>query len=185
MEDVKEVQESTEQKPVEVVTETVQPGEKTDSALLLKSLQEERDKRRDLEAEVEKLKTQPQSDVFSDEGKLLKKEIDDLKLADARREEQAQLSSLQTQFPAIKDKQAEFDEYRQQNPGMHLTTAAKAFLVERDLFEAPSRKGLEKQSGGGRQAPKDGYSADDIADLRNNNFRQYKKLLQEGKIKVD
>ena len=175
----------------EVVTEspkaepvvTSQPGEKTDSALLLKSLQEERDKRRELEAQLA-LQTPP-NDVFSDEGRLLKKEIDDLKAATARREEEERLSLVQSQYPAVKDKSAEFEQFRADNPGMRLETAAKAFLVENNLFDTQPRKGLERQTGGGRTAPKEGMSVDDITELRTTNFRKYSQLVREGKIKVD
>lgn len=184
MEDVNEVQESTEQTPVEVVTETV-PGEKTDSALLLKSLQEERDKRRDLEAEIATLKTQPVAEVFSDEGKLLADKIARLEQDRDDERRQNQMTQVQLQYPAIKDKSAEFDNYLAENPGMRLEVAAKSFLVENNLFESQPRKGLERQTGGGRVSPKEGMSVEDITDLRTNNFRKYAQLLREGKIKVD
>lgn len=172
--------------PATEMVVTAQPGEKTDSALLLKSLQEEREEKRELKAEIERLKTQTTpSSEFSDEGLLLKKEIDGLKAKDAQREALAQLSSLQTEYPALKDKQAEFDEYRTQNPGLPLSTAAKGFLIDHDLFEAPGRKGLERPSGGARVVPKAGMTAEDIADLRINDFRRYSKLLKDGKIEVE
>jgi hypothetical protein len=181
---VNETPVTEEQKVEEVVTP--QPGEKTDSALLLKSLQKEREEKRALEAQLKALQETPQSnEVFSDEGLLLKREIDALKQAQAQKDEQIALSGLQSQFPAIKDKAAEFENFRSENPGMRLETAAKAFLVENDLFEKPARKGLESQSGGGRVAPKEGMSAEDVKDLRNNNFRKYAQLLREGKIKVN
>ena len=63
-----------------VVKEEATPGTKTDSALLLKSLQEEREKRRELEEELTNLKSSvPSDEVFSDEGKALKSEINILK----------------------------------------------------------------------------------------------------------
>lgn len=175
----------TEQPKVEPVV-TPQPGEKTDSALLLKSLQEEREKRKLLEEENRTLKETPQiTEGYSDEGLRLKKEIDNMKLAQARRDEADTLSRIESQFPAVRDKSAEFEQYRTENPGMGIETAAKAFLVEKDLFTAPARKGLEKQLGGGRTPPKEGMSIEDVSDLRNNNYRKYSQMVREGKIKVE
>src|SRR3990172_10243909 len=62
----------------------IPPGSKTPSALLLKSLNEERAKRREAEAALQALQETPQpsynSDiVFSDEGKALQAEILELK----------------------------------------------------------------------------------------------------------
>lgn len=185
MEEVVNTPEAVTETPKTEAVVTTQPGEKTDSALLLKSLQEEREKRRLAEEEIANLKATPQNDVFSDEGLALKKEIDAIKATQALKDEREALSGLQSQFPAIKDKAAEFENFRSENPGMKLETAAKAFLVENDLFEKPARKGLERQSGGGRTAPKEGMSVEDVADLRVNNFRKYSQLLREGKIQVD
>lgn len=162
--------------------EVAQPGEKTDSSLLLKSLQEERDKRRELEAELKRLSEQS-AGPFSDEGQLLKKEIEDLKVQMTERDT---LASLQAKHPALADKLSEFNEFRAnpENAGMKLETAAKAFLVEKDLLTEPKpRKGLEKDSGGTRSQPKTGRTEEDIADLRQNNFRQYMREIKKGTLR--
>lgn len=188
MSDVNEGQVSTDQTPVEVVIETVpQPGEKTDSALLLKSLQEERDKRRDAEKELETFRSQQQTEeVVSDEGKVLLKKISDLenKLSDG--EKQKMFQNIQDKFPALKDKTAEFSDYQSANPGMSVETAAKAFLVENDLLETPKpRKGLEKPAGGGRTVPQVGLDMAAIEDLRVNNYRKYSDMVRKGQIKFN
>lgn len=171
--------------PVEEVTETVQPGEKTDSALLLKSLQEERERRRIAEAERDAIKAQTTPDVFSDEGLALKKQIDSLASQIASRDEKEILSSLENKFAPLKDKRAEFEQYRLDNPGMRLETMAKAFLIDNDLLEVPhTRKGLETTTGGGRQPVSTDLSVEEIRKIRETNSRQYIKLVKEGKIKV-
>lgn len=138
----------------------------------------------DLEAKLALLQTPPQ-DAFSDEGKALQEQIDELKKARELEIEQRTLSQLTEQHSALKDKSAEFEQFRADNPGMKLETAAKAFLVENDLYTTPTRKGLERQSGGGRTPPKEGVSVEDITLLRTTNYRKYSQLVREGKIKVE
>jgi len=67
---------------------------------------------------------------------------------------------------------------------MKLETAAKAFLVEKDLLSEPKpRKGLEKGSGGTRAQPKTGRTEEEIAELRKNNFRKYMRELKAGTLR--
>lgn len=174
----------------EEVTE-VRPGEKTDSALLLKSLHEERDKRRDVENRLKELeaelseKTTPE--VYSDEGKALQSEVNSIKAKLADTELKATLHELQVQNPALKDKMAEFELFRTnpENAGMNLRVAAKAFLVENDLIESPKqRKGLEKDTGGSREPVREGYTSDEVAQLRQTDYRKYTKMLRDGKISL-
>lgn len=159
------------------------PGEKTEPVLLLESLQKEREKRRELELQLENLKNQPAGDVYSDEGKLLKSEIDRLARELENRDRKDTLSQLTARFPALKDKASEFDEFLEENKGMKLETAAKAFLVERNLFETPSqRKGLERDTGGGRVPARTGRTAEEVSELRKTNYRQYEKELRAGTL---
>jgi hypothetical protein len=177
---------------VVVTTPVPKPGEKTDPALLLASLQEERAEVRRLKEENEVLRNQkptetPSGEVFSEEGKVL-----DAKIAQLQAEREAEklekaLSSVQTQFPVLADKAAEFEAYRAANPGMKLETAATAFLVENNLLETtPPRKGLELSSGGPK-APviNDGsMTPDEVDQLRITNYREYVKRLKEGTLKI-
>lgn len=185
-----EIPVSEESKPEEVVTtpEPVKPGEKTDSALLLKSLQEERERRRIAEeALAQKNSELVVTEPISDEGKFLKSQIDELKEKLSAKEKAEELLRLQSSFPALKDKGAEFEAFRSNpdNAGMKLETAAKAFLLENDLLTSPtSRKGLEKDTGGARVVPKTELTADEVRDLRVNDYRRYVRLLAEGKIKL-
>lgn len=171
---------------VEEVTNTApQPGEKTDPALLLKSLQEERDeKRRErelrlaAEERLRALETAPEPDVYSDEGQALKSQLKSL-------EDKIALKELADKFPQLKDKAPEFEDYRTNpaNAGMSIETAAKAFLVERDLLvKAEPRKGLETDTGGGRAPVKTGMTEEEKATLRTTNFREYSKRLKNGTL---
>lgn len=100
-------------------------------------------------------------------------------------EERTQLESIYAQYPVLKEKFAEFDEYRLTNPGMSLTVAAKAFLAEHDLLgQAPKRKGLEKAGGGVRTPPTGKMSVDDAKRLRETNYNEYRKMLMAGKIQI-
>jgi hypothetical protein len=85
----------------------------------------------------------------------------------------------------LKDKWEELEELRSQseNKGMNLRTAAKAFLVENGLLEAP-RKGLEKTTGGPRVPVSSGMTAEDVRILRETNFKKYQEMLEKGQIKI-
>jgi hypothetical protein len=168
---------------VEEVTETApQPGEKTDPALLLRELQEERREKRELKRKLDELKAapEPDPDVFSEEGIALKNEIKSIhdKLA---------LTELTAKYPQLKDKASEFEDFRAdpENKGMSVATAAKAFLAERNLLNvtpAP-RKGLETDTGGGRQPVKIGRTEEEVGELRTTNFRKYMQELKKGTLR--
>jgi hypothetical protein len=127
----------------------------------------------------------PSSDIFSDEGRALKREIEEQneKIAQLL-QENAKKDVLNT-FPILKDKWSEFDSYRNdpENKGMSIQTAAKAFMHDSGLFE-PTRKGLEKPTGGQRTPVNQAQSPEDIKTLRETNFRKYRAMLAKGEIKV-
>ena len=193
------VEETTPVEPVvleePVVTPAPKPGERTDPAMLLESLKDEREKRRILEEEKAKLEKDLQAakdapgntdEVFSEEGKVLKAQIDDLKGKLVATETKEKLQALQTIYPALKDKSTEFNDYRNDpmNAGMTLETAAKAYLAENDLLAKPipARKGLEQGIGGDRVPQKQGISPEEADDLRKTNYRQYSKMVKSGEI---
>lgn len=155
---------------------TTQAGDKTEPNLLLKSLQEERAKRRELEKLLEATKVEDNS-VYSDEGRMLKQEINALN-------EKIALKEITESFPALKDKLAEFNEYKQDYQGVPMEKVAKLFLAENGLLEKIQvRKGLEKSSGGIKSQPQTGMSQEELADLRKNNGKKYYEMLKAGKIK--
>ena len=182
MEDVKEAPQSTEPGGTE---EVPTPGSKTPPELLLKSLQEEREKRQELEGRIALLESSNSSDVLSDEGKALQGEILTLKSELSELRADNTKKDVLMSYPLIKEKWEEFESFRAdpENKGMNLRTAARAFLLENGLLE-PTRKGLEKTTGGGRVPTPQGMSMEDIKTLRETNFRKYQDLLEKGLIKV-
>ncbi len=159
------------------------PGSQTDPALLLKSLQEERERRKELEERIELLESSNSSDIFSDEGKTLQKQIQD---SNARIEQLTHESAKKDVFmehPILKEKLQEFETFLSdpENQGMPLKTAAKAFLVENGLLDAP-RKGLEKPTGGDRTPTSTKMTQEEIKTLRETNFKKYQQMLEQGLI---
>jgi hypothetical protein len=192
-EDVKPISESTETpveetEPVEeVVTESTQPqvkaGDKTPPNALLESLQKERAKRKELEELLTK-QNSPDIEVFSSEGIALQGRIQRLEAQLTAANEEKILSSVQSQYPALKDKMTEFEEYRQLNyPTANIESVAKLFLVENDLLQPKTPpKGLEKGSTGPRTIPKQGMTSEDVKDLRNKDYKKYTEMLMAGKL---
>jgi hypothetical protein len=169
-----------EENPVEV------PGSKTDSALLLKALQEERAKRKELEAELALKTTTSDDEDFSDEGKFLKQQIDDQnKKIDSLLQDKTR-DSIVSEYPLLKEKWHEFETFSQdpENQGMSLKTAAKAFMIENGLLETKPRLGLEKSTGGPRVPVNQDMTVEDIKKLRETNFRKYTEMLEKGQIKI-
>jgi len=169
----------------EEVTPKVQAGDKTDPNLLLKSLQDEREKRRLLEEELEQLKSSALSEdeVFSDEGKALKKQITTLTEKINSIEEEKNLQMVYAQYPVLKEKSEEFNTFRADYPRTKLDNVAKLYLAENGLLE-PTRKGLEKTTGGTRIPPTSGMTAEDVKTLRETNFKKYQEMLSKGLIKI-
>lgn len=126
------------------------------------------------------------NDVFSDEGKFLKKEITALKeelhsikKIEARRE-------VESLYPVLRDRKEAFEAFLEDddNKKLSIKKAAKLFLVENNLLspmETP-RKGLEKPTAGGQVKPEPGYTADEIRHMMKNDYKKYEALLRAGKI---
>jgi len=181
--------------PVEVTPSVTPPGSKTPPDLLLKSLQEERDKVKKLEDELNNLKSTSFSNNpsdLSDEARILNDRINALNSniqslvgqVETLTSESSRKDVLLT-YPVLKDKWAEFENYRSlpENKGMNIKTAAKAFLTDNGILEQP-RKGLEPNTGGPRVTPSTGMTSDQVADLRKNNFKEYQKKLAAGEITI-
>jgi len=173
----------------EVATEPAQPGEKTNSAQLLNSLQTEREKRRLAEEKIKLLEEENTNSTsvlseVSEEEKALESELSSIKSEVSALKEENTKKDLQLQYPVLKEKMAEFEEFRKSadNAGMSMQTAAKAYLAENGLLNAP-RKGLEKSTGGEKPAaPLGKMTAQDVKTLREGNYDKYRQMLKEGKI---
>jgi uncharacterized protein YfcZ (UPF0381/DUF406 family) len=132
--------------------------------------------------ELETKLTETVSDPYDDDDEV-KAKVQALEAKLQSIEERSQFDTLYTQYPILKEKKAEFDEYREANPGMSMQTSAKAYLIEHDLIgQEPKRKGLEKAGGGQRTPPTGKMAVEDAKRLRENNYSEYKKLLMAGKI---
>jgi vacuolar-type H+-ATPase subunit I/STV1 len=167
-----------------VVTPEVPKGSKTPSENLLAALEQERQKRRELEAQLLEVTTsQPLQETYSDEGKLLERQISSLKNELEAIKEDKTVDALQVQYPELKELSQEFNSYRSDFPSSKIESVAKLFLSEKGLLDKP-RKGLEKTTGG-QVAPTDGFTADEVMDMRKNNHRKYLDYLMSGKIRLD
>ncbi len=161
------------------------PGSKTDSVLLLQSLQEERGKRKELEDRIALLESSHSSDHSTDDIETLKADLQDSNARIDALTLDKDKSDLISANPVLKEKWEEFETFRNdpENTGMSMKTAAKAFLAENGLLD-PSRKGLEETTGGPRENPSQGMSVEEIKNLRETNFPKYKEMVKKGQIKV-
>jgi len=124
-------------------------------------------------------------EVYSDEGLALKKQIDSLQETIKSQSESKELDSVYSKHPILKDKEEEFNEFREQHPSYKVSDVAKLFLVDKDLLGASkTRKGLEKPTGGTAPSKPSGMTAEEVKDLRENNFRRYQSMLEKGTLKI-
>ena len=87
--------------------------------------------------------------------------------------------------PVLKGAWNDFEIFRdsEENRGMSIKTAAKAFMIEKGLLD-PQRKGLERPTGGPKITQSPSMNADEITRLRTSDFRKYRDLIKKGQIKV-
>lgn len=170
------------------VVETPPVGSKTPEPNLYAALEQERKERKEAEARAKLAeealaeKTTPAEDIYSDEGKILKNQLGALnsKFEDLQRERE--LEKVHAQFPVLKDRTGEFDEFAKEYPRHKLENVAKIFLAEKGLMDDfQPRKGLEKPTAGPKD-PQTGITSEDVATLRKTNYRKYIELLQSGKL---
>ncbi|MAD98705.1 MAG: hypothetical protein CMB99_15385 [Flavobacteriaceae bacterium] len=167
-------------------------GSKTPDRNLAAALKEERTKRKDLEKKVKDLESSsaPSGDDYQeeDDADSLRKQLKDTNARLDAMESQSTLDGLEKQYPALKDKADEFEDYRDDpdNAGMSVKTAAKAFLAENGLLggKSKARPGLEKPTGGSK-VPQGKLSKDDIKELREKQPRKYQRMIQDGTLKPE
>ena len=142
----------------------------------------ERAKKAEKEAKElqEELKTYTEtpSELGDDELGKVKSELSEIK-------GKLNKSEVISSYPILKESWDEFEEFRSsdENKGMNMRTAAKAFLTEKGLLE-PIRKGLEKPTGGPRVPISSGMSVEEVKHLRENDFKKYQVMLLKGQIKI-
>jgi len=133
------------------------------------------DKVKDLESQLEDNETL--SDYDGEDVGQLKEKISAV-------EAELMQAKLVKKYPQLEDTWDDFTKYHEEdeNQGMKLETAAKAFLVDKDLLGA-KRKGLEKPSGGNKTPQPSGMSIEDIETIRKNDGPKYRDMLKKGQIK--
>lgn len=125
-------------------------------------------------------------DSMSDEGRSLKANIASLEAKLASMETVQTIDKLAVQYPAIKDKQDEFEEFRSEYPGLALEKVAKIFVMEKGYNEQINPKiGLEKATSGAKSQQKQGLSMDEVKRLRESQPRRYQQMLKDGRINPD
>ena len=125
----------------------------------------------------------PSDEVFSDEGRALKSQINTLESELNSIKDNQVLQGLYVQYPVLKEKSAEFDEFRLDYPRTKLENVVKLYLSENGLLE-PKRVGLEKPTGGPRNPTSSEMTVDDVKKLRETDPRKYRDMLQKGLIKI-
>lgn len=132
------------------------------------------------------IKDDPSDEVFSDEGKALKNQISSLEGKITSIEEERNLERLYNQYPLLREKAGEFIEYRKaEHPKAKIESVAKLFLAENGLLE-PTRKGLEKPSGGTRIPGASGTMTSQEAEtLRTTNYKKYREMVKAGTLKIE
>lgn len=162
-------------------------GTQTPPENLYAALAEERRLRKEAEDKLINYSPAPVTvdEVFSDEGRLLQDKISKLEQKLNSVEEEKKLEGVYSQYPVLKEQGSEFETFKSQYPNYKVEDVAKLFILEKGLGDTKPRKGLVKSSGGGQTAPVDGYTAEQVADLRKNNHRKYMDLLTSGKIRLD
>ncbi len=100
--------------------------------------------------------------------------------------EREALKEVYAQYPAIVDKKEEFNEFREDYPGLPVDKLAKLFIAENNLgTPGKPRLGLETPTGGSRGATRAGMTEEEVKRLRETQPRRYQKMLQEGKIRPE
>lgn len=133
----------------------------------------------------DKLAELPDFDLMTDTERYLAKELIQLK-EKAKWEED--LNRAKKTFPALAGKEAEFKDYCYKFPkSVDVEVLSKSFLFDNkppvvEPVMVETKKGLERPTGGSRQAPAPGLTLEEISRLRENQPRVYEKMLREGKL---
>ena len=142
-------------------------------------LKKEQERGIELEARIAELSAQSVPSGQNDEAiSKLQGELATVKSAQQR-------SEVLEAHPQLKEVWDDFEKFRadEDNKGMNLKTAAKAFLVEKGLLDKP-RQGLERPTGGDRTPVSSGMSNEDVKKLRETDYKKYRDLVKKGIIQI-
>jgi len=142
---------------------------------------------RNKELEEDNLSVETVPSMFDDDETvgLLKTQLSETKETLSEIQKELYKSKVIEKYPLIKEAWDDFESFRElpENKGMNMMTAAKAFMIEKDLLET-ERKGLEGPTGGDRTPIPSGMSADEVKRLRENDPRKYREMIKKGQLKI-
>ena len=144
------------------------------------------------------LNKNPEYELMTDEEKEQYKErqriAKDVAILKAKEQMREDYGALPEEVRKKLEKKGGYDVFRDyaclpENAGQkNLLNLAKSFLYEeREEPEEPKKNpGLEKQGGGERTAPpkKEGFTAEEVKQIRENDPDRYVKLAKAGKLKI-
>lgn len=143
-----------------------------------------------LELEKEELQAQLEERDLEERDNVVLSEVDDetitkLKSDISQIKGELDKSKVIEKYPMLKEVWSEVEKFYSdpENRGMSIQTAAKAFVIENGLMEAP-RAGLEKTTGGPKVPVSSGMSVEEIQKLRINDYEKYRKMLKNGQINL-
>lgn len=142
------------------------------------------DKVKELQEQIATLQAKPKESSTKENGK--EEEIAALRaeIADIRANNQKQ--EVFAKYPQLKDVWNEFEEFQgePENAGMPILTAAKAFVVEKELT-TPRREGFERDGGGSHEAAStEELTWKEAENLRKTNYRAYREAIKNGRVKT-
>ena len=182
------------EEPAEVIEETpAKPATPPKGYVPIQALDEERRHIKLLEEELQKTKSSvspeqlaevPDWDLMTDNEKWIAKEV--IQLKDKTKWEE-DMTRARKAFPALGNKEAEFKEYCYKFPkSVDVEVLARSFLFEpvkeEPVQEIEPKKGLERPTGGSRQAPSSEISLEEIQRIRENQPKVYEKMIRDGKF---
>lgn len=125
------------------------------------------------------------SEDYSEEGKLLRAEIKATNERIEAFERKESRREAESKYPILKERKEDFDTFleNEEVKNLSLDKASTLFLAENGLLGGQTpRKGLEKPTGGSVTPPKQGYSDEELEEMRVKNWRKYEGLIKAGKV---
>lgn len=184
--DVQEVHETpeneVEDKDEKVVInddETLSPEEIADLKKKADASSQNFERLKKIEEENKRLREQLQDNPSDDDDE----EVEQLRTRLSEIEGKLNQRDVLDKYPVLSDVWSDFEEYTQaeENQGMRLETAAKAFIAEKEL-DTPKRKGLEKSSGGEKPHRAPGMTSEQLEKIRKEDGKKYREMLKKGQV---
>jgi len=180
------------QKQAATTTEVEEPEAITPKGFVpYQALNEERLKRKELENQLKQIQLNSVSpeipeESLSDEGRLLKQQIEEQNKKIAFLLEDQNKERLFNKYPILQDKEDEFNDFKLQYPGVPTDKVAKLFLSENGLSEtAPKRKGLERPTSGPKNQREEVLTGQDVDRFMKGDEKKLQKMIMSGQLDPD